>query len=177
MTLYLVASRVRASVSRRSLDSDLRRSDRGLLKSLRLEACSGSHRGRGIAIDGRGSGSCCVTIHGLLAFSADVTSLTAPVASLTRCVRGGAVGSGAVARDVAELAARVALHGLSLAIAREVVRTSALVASRLAVSRNAREATSESAPRWATGTTTRGRASGSACWSSTRSRAVALIIM
>lgn len=57
-----------------------------------------------------------------------MASLAALVASLASSVQRTAVGRGAVTRDVAELATSVALHGLSLAIPREVVRASALVA-------------------------------------------------
>jgi hypothetical protein len=64
----------------------------------------------------------------LRAVARDVASLAALVASLARRVEGSAVRSGAVARDVAQLAAGVALHGLGLAVARKVVRTTALVA-------------------------------------------------
>ena len=64
----------------------------------------------------------------LRAVTGDVTGLTALVASLSSRVQGTAVGSGAVAGDVAELAASVALHGLSLAITGEMVGPTALVA-------------------------------------------------
>jgi hypothetical protein len=60
----------------------------------------------------------------------DVASLGTLVADLTGGAEGAAVGGGAVARDVAELAAGVALHGLSLAITGEVVGATALVAGR-----------------------------------------------
>lgn len=68
-----------------------------------------------------------------------MTSLTAAVASLAGSVEGAAVGGSAVARDVAELAAGVALHGLSLAVAGKVVGATALVAGSRA--RAAGEAT------------------------------------
>lgn len=58
-----------------------------------------------------------------------MSSLTALVAGLAGSVERAAVGSGAVPGDVAELAAGVALHSLSLAIAGKVVGTAALVAS------------------------------------------------
>lgn len=58
-----------------------------------------------------------------------MASLAATVAGLAGSVERTAVGGGAVARDVAKLAASVALHGLSLAIAGKVVRATALVAS------------------------------------------------
>lgn len=57
-----------------------------------------------------------------------MAGLTALVASLASGVEGTAVGGGAVAGDVAELAAGVALHGLSLAITGKVVGATALVA-------------------------------------------------
>ncbi|KAH7030710.1 uncharacterized protein B0I36DRAFT_113135 [Microdochium trichocladiopsis] len=62
------------------------------------------------------------------AVAGDVTSLAALVAGLASSVQRTAVGSSAVAGDVAELAASIALHGLSLAVARKVVGTTALVA-------------------------------------------------
>lgn len=62
------------------------------------------------------------------AITRNVTGLTALVASLASGVQRATVGSGAVPRDVAELAAGVAFHGLSLAIPGKVVRTTALVA-------------------------------------------------
>jgi hypothetical protein len=64
----------------------------------------------------------------LRAVAGDVASLTALVASLASRVERATVGSSAVAGDVAELAAGVALHGLSLAITSEVVGAAALVA-------------------------------------------------
>lgn len=57
-----------------------------------------------------------------------MASLGTLVADLTGGAEGAAVRCGAVPRDVTELAAGVALHGLSLAVTREVVRTTALVA-------------------------------------------------
>ena len=64
----------------------------------------------------------------LRAVSGDVTGLAALVAGLAGSVQGATIGGGAVARDVAELAAGIALHGLSLAVAGKVVGTTALVA-------------------------------------------------
>lgn len=58
-----------------------------------------------------------------------MASLGALVADLSSGAQGATVGRGAVARDVAELAAGVALHSLSLAVTGEVVGTTALVAS------------------------------------------------
>lgn len=62
------------------------------------------------------------------AVAGDVASLGTLVADLTGGAEGTTVRSGAVTRDVAELAAGVALHGLSLAVTGEVVGTTALVA-------------------------------------------------
>lgn len=50
------------------------------------------------------------------------------VTDLASGAEGAAVGGSAVTGDVAELAAGVALHGLSLAVASEVVGATALVA-------------------------------------------------
>lgn len=66
------------------------------------------------------------------AVTRDVAGLAALVAGLAGRVKGTTVGSRAVARDVAELAASIALHRLRLAVASEVVRTAALVARRRA---------------------------------------------
>jgi hypothetical protein len=57
-----------------------------------------------------------------------VASLAALVASLSGSVERATTGGGAVAGDVSQLAASVALHGLGLAIAGKVVRSSAFVA-------------------------------------------------
>lgn len=94
-----------------------------------------SHRGN----RGHGGSGDVVKVHNLVvdlgvggllgAIARDVTSLTTLVASLTSSVQGAAVGSSAIPGDVAELAASIALHGLSLAIASEVVGATALVAS------------------------------------------------
>ena len=62
------------------------------------------------------------------AVTRDVAGLAALVAGLAGSVERAAVGSGAITGDVAELAAGVALHGLSLAIAGEMVGSAALVA-------------------------------------------------
>jgi hypothetical protein len=79
------------------------------------------------------------------AVARDVSSLTALVAGLSSGVERATVGSGAVSGDVAELAAGVALHSLSLAITGKVVGTTALVAGGRA--RAASEATSAVATR------------------------------
>lgn len=77
---------------------------------------------------------------GLLgAIARDVASLTTLIAGLAGSVERASVGSGAIAGDVAELAAGIALHGLSLAITGKVVGATALVAGSRA------RATSEAA--------------------------------
>lgn len=58
----------------------------------------------------------------------DVASLAALVASLASSAERTSVGSRAVPRDMTELATSVTLHGLCLAVASKVVRTTALVA-------------------------------------------------
>ena len=65
----------------------------------------------------------------LRAVARDVAGLAALVAGLAGGVERAAVGGGAVTRDVTQLAAGVALHGLSLAVTGEVVGAAALVAS------------------------------------------------
>jgi len=65
----------------------------------------------------------------LRAVAGDVSSLTALVAGLSSGVERATIGSSAVSRDVAELAAGVALHSLSLAVTSKVVGTTTLVAS------------------------------------------------
>lgn len=57
-----------------------------------------------------------------------MAGLAALVARLADSAQGAAIGGGAVAGDVAQLAASVALHGLSLTVACEVIGPSALVA-------------------------------------------------
>jgi hypothetical protein len=60
-----------------------------------------------------------------------VANLAASVAGLaTFAVQWTAIGGSAVARDVAKFSASIAFHGLSLAIARVMVGSSALVARR-----------------------------------------------
>ena len=80
-----------------------------------------------------------------------MAGLGALVADLTGGAEGTTVGRGAVTRDVAELAAGVALHGLSLAVTCEVVGTTALVAGCGAGV--AAESTAESTLETATSTT------------------------
>lgn len=65
----------------------------------------------------------------LRAVTRDVSSLTALITSLASSVERTAVRSSAIPRDVTELAAGIALHGLSLAITSKVVGTTTLVAS------------------------------------------------
>ena len=99
-----------------------------------------------------------------------MAGLAAAVASLASSVEGAAVGSGAVARDVAELAAGVALHGLSLAVARKVVWSAALVAGGGAVDvGQAAAETTESATR-------RGRSTATSAGAGARSRAGTLLV-
>jgi hypothetical protein len=94
-----------------------------------------------------------------------VTSLGALVADLTGGAERATVGSGTVTRDVAELAAGVALHSLSLAVTGEVVGATALVAGSgaLVAAEATTEITLETAAR-ATGATasrtSRGTTSG-----------------
>lgn len=90
-----------------------------------------------------GSGEAVAVDLSLGALAGDVAGLAAAVAGLASSVQRATVGSGAVARDVAELSAGVALHGLSLAVAGKVVGAAALVASSRAraASETAAEAT------------------------------------
>jgi len=67
------------------------------------------------------------------AIFADVSRLAALVARLSGGVQGTSIGSGAVARDVAQFATGIALHGLRLAIAGIVVGSATFVARRGAV--------------------------------------------
>jgi hypothetical protein len=93
-----------------------------------------SHRGDG----GNRRRRDAVDVHILLDLSAGIllraiprnmTGLAASVASLASSVQGTTVGSSAVAGNVAQLAAGIALHGLCLAITSKVVRATTLVAS------------------------------------------------
>ena len=59
----------------------------------------------------------------------NVAGLATMVTALACGIQGSTAGSGAIARDVAELSASIALHRLRLAVSGEVVRASALVAS------------------------------------------------
>lgn len=69
------------------------------------------------------------------ALARNVPGLTTAVASLSSGVQWTTVRSGAVARNVTELATGVALHGLSLAVTGKVVWTTAFVAGSGAVDR------------------------------------------
>lgn len=101
------------------------------------------------------------------AVARDVAGLAALVAGLAGSVEGTAVGSSAIAGDVTELAAGVALHGLSLAVAGKVVRATALVAGSGA-STASKATTSETAEAATANGSTAGDASGrvgaSALW-------------
>ena len=102
---------------------------------LRVDTClcdsSGGSDRLGRSSDGSGDRGTAVTVDlSLSAVAGDVAGLAAAVASLASSVEGTAVRSSAVARDVTELAAGVALHGLSLAVTGEVVGATTLVASR-----------------------------------------------
>jgi hypothetical protein len=90
-----------------------------------------------------GRGSVAVDIGLVLLFAVGVGrtlgALARDVANLAACVAGPAggvertaAGSRAVARDVTELAAGIALHGLGLAVTGKVVGAAALVASSMA---------------------------------------------
>jgi hypothetical protein len=100
----------------------------------------------------------------LVAFAGDMSGLATAVASLASSVERASIGSSALARNVSKLTTSVTLHGLSLAVAGKVVRTTALVASSRA--RATSETTAEA--------TTRTRGTATKTSSSTRSRASAL---
>lgn len=93
--------------------------------------CGCGHIDRGWNNTSRTADSRSIAISGSLlrAVSGDVSSFATLVAGLARSVQGAAVGGSAVARNMAQLAASIALHGLSLAISREVVGATTLVAS------------------------------------------------
>lgn len=95
-----------------------------------------------------------------------MASLTTLVAGLAGRVQRATVRSCAIARDVAELAASVALHSLSLTVSGKVVRATALVARSMA------RATGEAAPSITAKTATSGRggtaAHASTSWVGTR---------
>lgn len=90
--------------------------------------CGGGGGGSG----GGGGGGTGVVIAGsriLGAVSADVPSLTATIASFPSGVQWSTVRGSAIAANVAQLPAGIALHSLSLAIPSVVARSTALVAS------------------------------------------------
>ena len=123
-------------------------------------------RGRvGLAVDGSDAGG----VNGLGAVTADVASLTAPVAGLSGSVERATVRGRAVTGDVTKLAASVALHGLSLAVASEVVGTTALVAAGSTATGETTAAASEATAE-GSASTTANRGNGS----STGSRAAPL---
>lgn len=94
---------------------------------------SGSSNVAGIGRDGDGDGDLgtdlAIRVVLLGAIARDVAGLAALVAGLAGGVERAAVGGGAVTRDVTQLAASIALHGLGLAVTGEVVGATALVAS------------------------------------------------
>lgn len=65
----------------------------------------------------------------LWALARNVSSLAAAVACLSSSVEWSAIRSGAIAGNVSELSACIALHSLSLAVTGKVIRPAALVAS------------------------------------------------
>jgi hypothetical protein len=84
--------------------------------------------GRGVAVQVHVRLVVAVGVVLLGAVAGDMTGLSALVAALASGAKGAAVGSRAVARDVAQLAARVAFDGLRLAVTSVVVGPAALVA-------------------------------------------------
>ena len=106
---------------------------------------NGSRRSRGLDSSRHRSSAIAIDL-GLGAVARDVARLAASVAGLARRVEGTTVGSGAVAGDVAQLSTSVALHGLRLAVTRKVVWATALVASgRTTTTETSPEASSVSA--------------------------------
>lgn len=85
-----------------------------------------------------------------------MASLATPVAGLASSVKRTAVRGRAVTGDVTELAAGVALHGLSLAVTSEVVRAAALVAAGSAATSETTTAASEATSEGSASTTTNG---------------------
>lgn len=101
-----------------------------------------------------------------------MASLATPVAGLASSVERATVRGRAVTGDVTELAASVALHGLSLAVASEVVRATALVAAGSAATSETTTAASEATSEGSASTATDGLDG-----SSTRSRAAPLFLV
>lgn len=91
------------------------------------DGCNRSDRGGGDAVDIDIGLNLSVGVL-LGAVPRDVASFTTLVASLAGRVQGATVRSSAVARDVAQLATSVALHGLGLAVSGKMVGATALVA-------------------------------------------------
>lgn len=125
----------------------------------------GSRSRVGLAVDGSDAGG----VNGLSAVAADVASLTAPVAGLASSVERATVRGRAVTGDVTKLAASVALHGLSLAVASKVVGATALVAAGSTATGETTAAASEATAE-GSASTTANRGNGS----STGSRAAPL---
>lgn len=101
-----------------------------------------------------------------------MASLTAPVAGLSGSVERTAVRGRAVTGDVTELAASVALHGLGLAVASEVVGSTALVAAGSAAASETTTAASKATSEGSASTATDGLDG-----SSTGSRAAPLFLV
>jgi hypothetical protein len=136
---------------------------------------SGNDGSSGIgSLGGKRSGSDCIGSSNrcrlaiglilLVAFTADMAGLATAIASLASSVEGASIGSSTLAGNVTKLTTSVTLHGLGLAIAGKVVRTTTLVASSRA--RTTSETTAEA--------TTRTRGTATKTSSSTGSRASAL---
>ena len=94
----------------------------------------------------------------LRAVSANMSSLSTPVASLACLVQRATVGSRTVSGNVSELAASITLHGLRLTVTSKVVWSSALVACSCAV------VASKSTAISTTVAASCGSTSSSACW-------------
>jgi hypothetical protein len=96
-----------------------------------------------------------IDVHRLRTIAADVTRLAAAVAGLAGTVQWTAVGRRAVPRDVPELAASVAFHGLCLAVTSKVVGAATFVAGRGTVAAGeptAGDGTAEAPTSWSDGT-------------------------
>lgn len=108
--------------------------------------------------------SCCLSIDRrstfrlrLRAVSAYVSSLATPVARLAGLVQWSAVRGSAIAADMSKFAASIALHGLSLAVASEMIWSTALVARSCAIVPNKATTVSASVASswWSSGSTSR----------------------
>ena len=133
------------------------RDDRSDLDGNSLGVRDSSRGCVGLAVDGSDASG----VNGLGAVAADVASLTAPVAGLASSVKRATVRGRAVTGDVAKLAASVALHGLSLAVASEVVGTTALVAAGSTATGETTAAASEATAEGSASTTANGGNGGS----------------